>query len=456
MKNLSHYLVEQNIDKIKFIVLTGRKSSGNEGLNRTARVFKEACEKKDIKCYVVFAEDGYITRKDGKVFIHNMKDEKGFEINASNTVAVVRGNVIKTQSGLDLLSQIERHNIFCVNYRLTLEQCADKYRTALVLADAGVSTPKTFIVNNENNLNVSFEKMGKKLPVILKTLTGSHGVGVFVANTWEGLKSTLQAIWKIDKHTEIIMQRYLEADYDLRIHVLGDEVIGSMKRKKIKGDFRSNYSLGGEVEKVELKEDEIKIAINASKAVGATWCGVDVMRNKKDGKLFVLEVNSSPGTEGIEKMAGVSIIDKVITFLLNKKNWRKKPIECGYLETMELEGIGKVEAKLDTGNGSFCVIHATEYEVDGNKVTWAWKGKEITSDLEGIRTIKIGGLKSGVVERPVIWMNVTFRGETYKMRFALNDRSDKKTYLLMNRNFIRQANLVINPRRKHVFTKKEK
>jgi ribosomal protein S6--L-glutamate ligase len=453
MAHLIQYLIEQNIDKVRFVVLTGRKPNGENELIRTARVIKETCDKKGVPCYVVFAEDGYISRKNGKVYIHNIEDDKGFEINSQDTVVIVRGSVTKSQSSLDLLSQIERHNIFCVNHRLTLEQCADKYRTALVLADAGVSTPKTAIVNNEKGLEIAFKKMGRRFPVILKTLTGSKGVGVFVADSWEGLKSTLQAIWKINHSVEIIMQRFLEADYDLRVHVLGDKVIAAMKRKKIKGDFRSNYSLGGKVEKVELQDDEIELAIAASKAVGATWCGVDIMRNKKDKKLFVLEVNSSPGTEGIEKATGKSVVTKVVNYLLDKRNWSRRPIECGYLETMELEGIGPVEAKLDTGNGSFCVIHAEEYEVDGNKVTWLFNGKEITSELESERTIKVGGLKTGTVDRPVIWLDVKFRGETYRMRFALNYRGDRKTYLLMNRNFIRKANLIINPRRKHVFTK---
>lgn len=455
MMSLDNYLIEQNIEKIRIVVLSSRKNPKTNDLMRTARVIKETCDKKKISCYVVFAEEAYISRKDGAIRIHNIDDDKGFEINPSNTVVITRGSVTKSQSSLDLLSQIERNNFFCVNYRATLEQCADKYRTSLILADAGISTPKSAIVNNEKSLEIAFEKMGKKLPVILKTLTGSKGVGVFVANTWEGLKSTLQTIWKIGKDTEIIMQKYIEADGDIRVHVLGDQIIGAMKRTKVKNDFRANYSLGGKVEKIDLKEDEVKIAINAAKAVGATWSGVDLMRNKKDNKLYIIEINSSPGTEGIEKAIGKSIVSTVINFLLDKKNWRKKPIECGYLEIMDLEGIGEVEAKLDTGNGSFCVIHADEYEVDGNKVTWSFHGKEITSELEGERTIKIGGLKSGTVDRPVIWMDVKFRGETYKMRFALNDRSDKKTYILMNRNFIRQANLTINPRKKHVFTKKK-
>jgi hypothetical protein len=228
-----------------------------------------------------------------------------------------------------------------------------------------------------------------------------------------------------------------------------------MKRIKVKGDFRANYSLGGKVEKVTLSKEEEELAINASKAVGATWSGVDMMKNKRDGKLYIIEINSSPGTEGIEKATGKSIVEMVINFLLDKKNWKKKPIECGYLETMELKGIGEVEAKLDTGNGSFCVIHAEEYSVDGDTVTWLFNGRTIKSKLEKERTIKIGGMKSGTVDRPVIWMDVKFRNETYTMRFALNNRSDRKTYLLMNRNFIRQANLVINPAKKHVFTGKK-
>jgi len=460
MISLDNYLIEQNINKIRIVVLSGRKNTTPSGerdiMMKTAKSIKETCDKKKVPCYVAFAEDGYLSRKDGKIRIHNIDDERGFEINAANTVIITRGSVAKSQSSLDLLSQIERNNIFCVNYRSTLEQCSDKYRTSLVLADAGISTPKCTIVNNEKGLEIAFEKMGKKFPIILKTLTGSKGVGVFVADSWEGLKSTLQAIWKIDKHVEIVMQRFIEADGDLRVHVLGNEVIAAMKRKKVKNDFRSNYSLGGEVETVELKDDEKEISIRAAKTVGATWTGVDLMRNKTNDKLFVIEINSSPGTEGITKATKKDIVGMVINFLLDKNNWKKKPVECGYLETLELEGIGEVEAKMDTGNGSFCIIHADEYDIDGDKVTWLFNGKEITSKLKGEKIIKVGGLKSGTVIRPIIWLNVTFRGTTYNMKFALNNRSDKKTYLLMNRNFIRQANLIINPRKKHVFTKKKK
>ncbi|HRR49662.1 MAG TPA: hypothetical protein P5293_06900, partial [Bacteroidales bacterium] len=179
---LIQYLIEQNIDKIKIVIITGRKNGKDSNdLYRTAKRFKEACDERKIECYVAFSDDGYIARKNGKVYIHNIDDENGFEINSSNTVAIIRGTTGKRKSSLDLISQLERHNIFCVNSRRTMEECSDKYRTALIMADAKIPTPKTAIILGPDGIDVALKKIGKKFPVVLKTLTGSKGIGVFVA-----------------------------------------------------------------------------------------------------------------------------------------------------------------------------------------------------------------------------------------------------------------------------------
>lgn len=456
MKPFIQYLVEQNINKVRIVILTSRKKNGNsEDLYRTAKSIKKLCEKKGIDCYNVFAEDAYIRRESKKLYIHNINDSKGFEISSADTVVIVRGSVGRLQSSLDLLSQLERNGIYCVNYRNTLESCSDKYRTALLLADNDISTPKTAIVTSEKGLEIAFKKMGGKFPVVLKTLTGSKGIGVFISDSWESMRSTLQTIWKINKDVEIVMQEYLDADYDMRVHVLGEKVIAAMKRYKIEKDFRSNYSLGGKVEKFDPTEEEKEIAILAAKAVGAAWAGVDLMRNKKDNKLYVIEVNSSPGTEGIEKATGEPVVEKVIDFVLDKNNWKRPATEAGFIETVKIQGIGEISAKLDTGNGSYCVLHADEIDIKGDKVVWKHDGKTFTNDIETVKKFVVGGVRNEKETRPVIFLNVEFNGDTYEMRFALSDRNGMTTPCLLNRKFIRQANLIINPAKQYVLTIKK-
>ncbi|HRR50088.1 MAG TPA: RimK/LysX family protein, partial [Bacteroidales bacterium] len=251
------------------------------------------------------------------------------------------------------------------------------------------------------------------------------------------------------------MQTYLDADYDIRVHVLGDKVIAAMKRFKIKKDFRSNYSLGGKIEKVDLTEEQEKIAINAAQAVGAVWAGVDIITNKKDKKNYVIEINSSPGTEGIEKATRKDIVSKVINFVLNKNNWKRPATECGYLEVVKVEEIGEMDAKLDTGNGSYCVIHADEYEVDGDKVNWRIGKREFSHKIEGIKTINVGGIETKKEDRPVLSLKVTFNNETYDMKFTLSNRKGFSTPILLNRKFLRLANLSVNSAKKYVLTTKK-
>jgi len=449
---LNNYIIENSENIIKIIILTSHKDGGDEeeGLFKTAKIIKNTCKKRNIPYYIVFAENAYIDRDDdNNIFIHNVNDKKGFQIHKSNTVCLVRGSIMRLKSSLDLLSQLEKNDIFCVNNRQTIEECSDKYRTILKIADVGVPAPKTALVTDIRGLENAFERIGGKFPCVLKTLTGSKGIGVFQADSWEGMKSTLQTIWKINPDTEVILQEFINADYDMRIHVLGNKVIAAMKRFKIKKDFRSNYSLGGKVEKTTLTEEQEDIAILAAKAVGAIWAGVDMMEDN-EGNLYVIEVNSSPGTEGIMKATGKPIVDMVLDYILDKDHWRIKPIECGYIENINIELLGNYDAKMDTGNSSYCVIHADKWSIKDDYVTWIHNGKSYEHKLETIKNFKRGGLQNKFEERPVILLDVTFNGTLYKdIKFAISNR-DGLTQILMNRTFIKMAGLIINPARKYV------
>jgi ribosomal protein S6--L-glutamate ligase len=330
LSRLDDFVTEANEDIVKIVVLTSHKDGGEEeggGLHKTAKIIKQTCIDKNIPYYLVFCENAFITKDDNdNSYIHNIDDKKGFKISKKDTVVLVRGSVASSKSSLDLLSQIERREIFCVNNRQTIEECSDKFRTILKIADAGLLAPKTSLVTNEKGLKAAFERVGETFPIVMKTLTGAKGIGVFKADTWEGMRSTLQTIWKINPDTEIILQKFIDAGFDIRVHVLGGKVIAAMKRFKIKEDFRSNYSLGGKVEKLELTPEQEDAAIIAAKAVGAVWAGVDIMIDKNDN-IFIIEVNSSPGTEGIIKATGKPIMDMFMDYILNKKHWRFKTTE---------------------------------------------------------------------------------------------------------------------------------
>lgn len=448
MITFDDYIVEAIDNDVRVIVITSRKKSG--GYYKTSGKIKEKCDKMNLKNYVAYAEEVYIDKdEDGKLRLHNTDDKKGFRISKNNTVAIIRNSVTRGQASLDFVSQLERYNIFCVNSRLCIEECYDKYRTYLKMSDAKISTPKTALITSEYGIEAGFKKVGGKFPCVIKTLTGEQGVGVFIVDSVEGMKSTLQTIWKLKEHTEVIIQEYLEADYDMRIHVLGGKVIAGMKRMKINKDFRSNYSLGGKVAPLKITDDVERLAILAAKSVGAVWAGVDILKTK-DGKLYVLEINASPGTEGIEKSSKVHVTEKVIKYITNRENWIKTPTECGYIEMVNIEAMGDMKAKMDTGNGSYCVIHSDKWEIDGDYVKWHHLGKEYEHKLDGMKNVRTMGKME---ERPAVLLNVTFNGDTYKdVKFTISNRENMSTPILLNRTFIKQANLVINPAKRYAIS----
>jgi len=436
-------------DDIRVVVITSRKKSG--GYFKTSGKIKKICDDMGIKNYIAYAEEVFLDKDDeGKLRLHNTDDKKGFRISKNNTVAIIRNSVTKGQASLDFVSQLERYGIFCVNSRQNIEECYDKYRTYLKMSDAKISTPKTALITSEHGIEAGFKKVGGKFPCIIKTLTGEQGVGVFLVDSVEGMKSTLQTIWKLKEGTEVIIQEFLKAEYDMRIHILGGKYIAGMKRFKIKKDFRSNYSLGGSVGELKITEDVENLAILAAKCVGSVWAGVDILKTK-DGKLYVLEINASPGTDGIEKASGIPVTKKVIKYITDRENWFRTPTECGYIENITIEAMGDMKAKMDTGNGSYCVIHSDKWEIkkDGY-VTWTHLGKEFEHKLDGMKNVRTMGKME---ERPSVLLNVIFNGDTYKdVKFTISNRENMSTPILLNRSFIKQANLVINPAKRYALS----
>jgi ribosomal protein S6--L-glutamate ligase len=417
----------------------------------TAQRLKDEAESMNIPAYVLFAGKGSIqleSRNPTTYKIYNEDDSKGFEIEPKNTVAIIRGSVIDHDSRLDLVSQLEKAGVCCVNPRQTIQICSDKYWTGLRLADVGLTTPKTALIQDEDTIPKALEIVGEKYPLILKTLRGSKGVGVLFIESRRSLDSTCQLLWKINKDTELLLQSYIKAPFDVRVHILGDTVLASMRRDVAEGDFRSNYSQGAKVKSYKLSEDEKLICLKAAKAVGGVWTAVDFIKNKDE--VFILEVNNSPGTEGIEKATKENILRNILEYFKDKSKWSRTPTPCGYYETVDIKPFGTLVAKFDTGNVRKSVIHAENVKIKDDKVTFTCNGKTITTKLEGVYSSMTG---AGPEERHFIKQNITFLGHTYiDVEFGLDDRSHFDTDVLLNRRLMNAFNVMVNPSKKFLIT----
>ena len=439
--------------KYKLLVITDEPEQAKTF--HTADRLREEAEKLGWKYYLYKLTGGYTTSPEGALRLHNKDDDKGFEVSGADTVAVIRGSVTRKDSWMDIVSLLEKHSVCVVNSRETISVCADKYRTSLRLADYGVKQPVTHLINDPENSEQAFENLNTQYPIILKTLRGSKGVGVLFVESAKALDSIVQLIHKQDEDADLLLQEYIKTDYDARVLVLGGKVLSTMKRPVIEGDFRSNVSQGSKPEKLELTELEIEESLKAAKAVNGLWTAVDFIPSKNRTKEppFIIEVNSSPGTEGMEEATGRNISKEILEFFADKKNWVKVPSECGYKEIVTIKPFGEIIAKFDTGNSGMSVIHADKMQVKDKKVTWTLLGKTITSDIIRKEEISVGGLRDYDEDRYVIKLNVEFLSGIYETEFTLDDREDR-TPILFDREFMSRVNVMVSPDRKYVVTTK--
>ena len=439
--------------KYKLVIITDEPEKAKTF--HTADRLQEEAEKLEWKHYLYKLTGGYTSYEDGIFRLHNKDDEKGFVVSGADTIAVIRGSVVRKDSWMDIISSLEKHGVCVINSRETISICTDKYRTALRLSDYGIRQPKTTLVNDPEKSAIAFDKLDTQMPVIMKTLRGSKGVGVLFVESEKALDSIVQLIYKQDEDTDLLLQEYIKTDYDVRVLVLGNKVLATMKRPVIEGDFRSNVSQGSKPEKLKLTELEIEESLKAAKAVNGLWTAVDFIpsKNREKEPPFVIEVNSSPGTEGMEEASGQNISKEIIEFFADKNNWVKVPSECGFKEIVTIKPFGEIVAKFDTGNSGMPVIHADKINVKDKKVTWSLGDKTITSDIIRKEEISVGGLRNYDETRYVVKLDVEFLGTIYETEFTLDDR-ENRTPILFDREFMSRVNVMVNPDRKYVVTTK--
>ena len=451
MEKFKSFITEAKEDKYRILVVSAEPD--NNKLFHTAQRVTDEAEKSGHEVYVVKVEGAIITYDNGTYIIANADDKKGFEVNG-NTVAIIRGSVRLKKSYLDLLSRLEKIGVCMVNSRETVSVSSDKYRTYVKLQDFGLTQPKTVLIPNEKTWEQAVEALETKFPIIMKTLEGSKGVGVLFIESERQIESLVQLLYSQNDDVDLLIQEYIETDGDIRVIVLGGKVIASMKRDVIEGDFRSNVSQGAKVKEYKLTELEVEQCLLAAKAIDGSWTAVDFIpsKNPKKDPPYILEVNHSPGTEGIEEATGKNIVKQVIDHYANPDNRYSVPTQCGWEEIVTVNPFGDLIAKFDTGNARYSVLHAEDIEINGKKITFTHGEKTITTKLVGDYVSITGG---GEDKRYLVDLEFEFAGSSYgKITFGLDNRDDFNTDVLLNRKTMRMLNVMVNPQRKYIVTTK--
>lgn len=211
--------------------------------------------------------------------------------------------------GLAVLRQFEMQGVYPLNESVAIGRSRDKLRSMQLLARDGVGLPVTTFAHDPRQTD-EVVKLAGGAPLVIKLLEGTQGLGVVLADTDRSATSVIEAFRSTN--TNILVQEFIKeaGGTDIRALVVGGRVIASMKRTGAEGEFRSNLHRGGSAASIRISPEERSTAVRAAKAMGLNVCGVDMLRANHGP--VVMEVNSSPGLEGVEKATGIDVADKII------------------------------------------------------------------------------------------------------------------------------------------------
>lgn len=217
--------------------------------------------------------------------------------------------------GTAVVRQFEMARAFCANESQAIARSRDKLRCLQLLARKGIGIPVTAAADSTRDVQGLLKIVGGA-PMVIKLVEGTQGIGVVLAETEKAAESVIQAFRGLEAN--ILVQEFIaEAKgSDLRCFVVGGKVVAAMKRTGPPGEFRSNLHRGGSAEKVKLAPEERLTAIRAAKTMGLNICGVDLLRSNHGP--VVMEVNSSPGLEGIEGATGVDVATRIVEWIERK------------------------------------------------------------------------------------------------------------------------------------------
>jgi ribosomal protein S6--L-glutamate ligase len=281
-------------------------------LSRSAAIYStrrllDACEIEGIEAVVADPLDLALLLIDGKSAIHSASHAL-----AGVDMVVPRIGTTITEYGLAVIHHFELMGTPVLNASGAVYRARDKLRSLQVLSSRGVPVPPTLMARNPDSVEWCIEQLGGP-PVVLKLLQGTQGVGVMLAESLAAAEAILDAMWGLNQN--ILVQKFIAESRgtDVRCIVVGDRVVGAMRRVARPGSFRSNIHRGGRGEGLDTIPPEIeKVALEASRAIGLHVSGVDLLESG-NGPL-VTEVNVSPGLEGIEAATGKDLAVEMIRY----------------------------------------------------------------------------------------------------------------------------------------------
>lgn len=214
--------------------------------------------------------------------------------------------------GTAVLRQFEMMGVYPLNESVAIGRSRDKLRSMQLLARDGIGLPVTTFAHDPKQTHQVLELAGGA-PLVIKLLEGTQGIGVVLTDTDRSAASVIEAFR--GAKVNILVQEFIKeaGGTDIRALVVGGKVVASMQRKGAEGEFRSNLHRGGTAQAIKISPEERSTAIRAAKTMGLNVCGVDMLRANHGP--VVMEVNSSPGLEGVEKATGIDIAGKIIEFL---------------------------------------------------------------------------------------------------------------------------------------------
>lgn len=475
----------ENIFKHIIIFTNDRNPKKNKTLKNlidAIKDFKKAGCEIIPELHIFVAADIDVEENGSKIILKD--DEEEFIISEANNTDTLIFSRLGVQGEYDCehaVKLLQDRGFMVLNPVQYAAIASNKYETAVLLQKANIPQPNFALMTkdilyNEELHNAAMQDIYKDWDLkdkdknedkslVIKILDGHGGTGVFMANG-KNYYAILQTIFAVDPEVRLIIQKKEEADGgDIRVHVLtlNDKqyILAAMKRVKLSGDFRSNVSLGATAEKVKLTHEQEQIALKAAKVSKLPWCAVDIMplvkgSNKEIGDNVVLELNASPGTDGISEVIGTNFITLLISHLDNPKEFYLQDKIAGYLETVTINWGGGVKkeylAKLDTGNGaSASHIEVGEYTEKNNKVSFTIDGKSFTFDIVAHSKAKTGDQEHDrlAIEIPSIKLGLR---QANNIKMAIVKKREKSTNVLLNRDLLSEMGYVVSPRQTHILT----
>lgn len=224
--------------------------------------------------------------------------------------------------GLAVVRQFEMMGVYCLNESQAIARSRDKLRCLQLLSRHDIGMPPTIYTRQAEHIPACIENVDGP-PVVVKLLEGTQGIGVVLAESTRAASSVIEAFHGLEQN--ILIQKFIEEanGADIRALVVGRKVVAAMKRKAVRGEFRSNLHRGGKAKKFRLSLESRKTALAAARVLGLTVAGVDMIESK-DGPM-VMEVNSSPGLEGIQKSTGLDVAGAIIEHIEQEVRIQQAP-----------------------------------------------------------------------------------------------------------------------------------